>query len=150
MALRSLPLIQCLQDEKSLSLSEKFWPNYQTIKTQKERVVIQSSELSLEKKAHSNIITLLADKTGTYQEYQDFLLALRQDIEEYKTLSDYTLRRISVLKTSSKDEKNVAVVRSVLDDLIREMGRFYLDNVKQKTTPSVKEVIVAVENHEVV
>ncbi len=146
----ALPLIQCTKEEPALALSDKFWTNYQLIKEQKERVIIQSSELSLEKKAYANILTLLADRTGSYQEYQDFLLILREDIEDYKTLPDYTLRRISVLKAGLKDETNIANIKAFLDDLIREMGRFYLEAVKQKTTSTVKEVIVAVENHEVV
>jgi len=104
----TLPLIQCEKDEKPLPLSDKFWDNYSKVKELREKTSIPSSELSLEKKAHKNIKTLLADKSGNYVEFHRLLLNLIEDIEDYKTLSDYTLRRITNLDTIDVSPVNSA------------------------------------------
>jgi len=142
----ALPLIRCDKDEKPLPLSDKFWDNYSIIKELREKTSIPSSELSLEKKAYNNVKTLLADKTGSYREFERFLLNLIEDIEDYKTLSDYTLRRITSLDTVTKDEKKIAEVKEELASLRQELGEDYLDRVKQKVGRLDKEVIIAVEN----
>ena len=142
----SLPLIRCNKDEKTLPLSDKFWDNYSAIKELREKTSIPSSELSLEKKAHNNVKTLLADKSGTYREFERFLHNLSEDIVDYKTLSDYTLRRITSLETTAKDEKKIAEVKAELTSLRQELGEDYLDWVKQKIGRLDKEVIIAVEN----
>jgi len=142
----ALPLIQCNKDEKTLPLSDKFWDNYSAIKELREKTSIPSSELSLEKKAHNNVKTLLADKSGTYREFERFLLNLSEDIVDYKTLSDYTLRRITSLETTAKDEKKIAEVKAELTSLRQELGEDYLDRIKQKIGRLDKEVIIAVEN----
>jgi len=142
----ALPLIRCGKDEKPLPLSDKFWENYSIIKELREKTSIPSSELSLEKKAYNNIKTLLADKTGNYREFEHFLLNLIEDIEDYKTLSDYTLRRITSLETTAKDEKKIAEVKEELASLRQDLGEDYLDRVKQKIGRLDKEVIIAVEN----
>lgn len=142
----ALPLIRCDKDEKPLPLSDKFWDNYVKIKELKEETSIPSSELSLEKKAYNNIKTLLADKSGSYQDFQHLLLNLIEDIEDYKILSDYTLRRITNLETTSKDEKKLAKVKEELANLQQELGEDYLDKIKQKIGRLEKEVIIAIEN----
>jgi len=142
----ALPLIRCGKDEKPLPLSDKFWDNYSIIKELREKTSIPSSELSLEKKAYNNIKTLLADKTGNYREFEHFLLNLIEDIEDYKTLSDYTLRRITSLDTTAKDEKKIAETKKELASLRQDLGEDYLDRVKQKIGRLDKEVIIAVEN----
>jgi len=142
----ALPLIQCQKDEPALPLSQIFWDNYLRIRELKEKTIIPSSELSLEKKAFNNLKTLLNDQSGTYAEFNTLLLNLIEDIAEYKTLSDYTLRRITNLETTAKDEKKIAKVKGELTNLRDELGEDYLDRVKQRIGRMDKEVIIAIEN----
>ena len=142
----ALPLIRCEKTEKPLPLSNKFWDNYIKIKDLKDKAGIPSSELSLEKKAHNNIKTLLGDRSGSYKEFNHLLLNLIEDIEDYKTLSDYTLRRLANLETTAKEEKGVAKVKEELTSLRQELGENYLDKIKQKIGKLDKEVIIAIEN----
>lgn len=142
----ALPLIHCDKNEKPLALSDKFWDNYSKIKELREKTSIPSSELSLEKKAYNNVKTLLADKSGNYREFERFLFNLVEDIEDYKTLSDYTLRRITNLETTSKDEKKIAKVKAELASLRQDLGEDYLERIKQKIGRLDKEVIIAIEN----
>ena len=142
----ALPLIQCREDEPALSWSQRFWGNYLRIRELKEKTIIPSSELSLEKKALNNLKTLLGDKSGNYTEFNTLLLSLIEDIIEYKTLSDYTLRRITNLETATKDDKKIARVKEELTRLQRELGEDYLDKIKQRIGKLDKEVIIAIEN----
>ena len=70
--------------------------------------------LSVEKKALFNAKTLLADKNETYREFRQLLINLVEDIDDYKTLSDYTLRRIANLAADTKDEKKIAANKTEL------------------------------------
>jgi len=142
----ALPFIQCQKNEPALPLSQIFWDNYLTIRELREKTIIPSSELSLEKKALNNLKTLLNDKSGNYVEFSTLLLNLIEDIAEYKTLSDYTLRRITNLETTAKDAKKIARVKEELTVLGGELGEDYLDKVKQRIGRLDKEVIIAIEN----
>jgi len=142
----ALPLIQCAKDEKPLPLSGKFWEYYPAIKELREKAGVPASELSVEKKAFNMVKAILADTTDTYRPFHQLLLDLREDIEDYKTLSDYTLRRIAALDIKSADAKRIAVNKEELARLQDELGFDYLARVKQKVGQLEKEVIVAIEN----
>ena len=142
----ALPFIKCGKDEKALPLSDGFWDKYIRIKDLKEKAGIPSSELSVEKKAHLKVKTLLADKTDNYREFHQLLLNLVEDIEDYKTLSDYTLRRIANLSTDVTDEKKIAADKKELGALQNDLGFDYLAKIKQKIKQLDKEIIVAIEN----
>ena len=142
----ALPLIKCGKDEKTLPLSDGFWDKYTQIKELKEKSGVPSSELSVEKKAFNNIKSLLADTTENYREFHQLLLNLREDIEDYKTLSDYTLRSIANLDANAKNEKKIAANKAELDSLQNNLGFDYLTKIKQKIGQLGKEVIVAIEN----
>ncbi|MFC1965801.1 helicase-related protein [Chloroflexota bacterium] len=142
----ALPLIQCAKDEPALSRSDKFWEYYPAIKELKEKTGVPSSELSVEKKAFSMVKALLVDTTEIYRPFQQLLLNLREDIEDYKTLSDYTLRRIAALDIKSTDTKKIEANKEELAKLQDELGFDYLTRIKHKVGQLEKEVIVAVEN----
>ena len=76
------------------------------------------------------------------------LLNLREDIEDFKTLSDYTLRRIAALDIKSADAKKIEANKQELAMLQDELGFDYLTRIKQKVGQLEKEVIVAIENIE--
>ncbi|MBN1367035.1 MAG: DEAD/DEAH box helicase family protein [Dehalococcoidales bacterium] len=142
----ALPLIRCTKDEPALPLSDKFWSIYPQIKELKEKSGVPASELSVEKKAFNIVKTMLADKTGKYQQFQQLLNDLCEDILDYKTLSDFTLRRIANLDVKSPEENKIKAVQTELAKLQMELGLDYLSKVKDKVGRLEKEVIVAVEN----
>ena len=142
----ALPLIQCTKAEKALLLSVKFWDYYPVIKELKEKTGVPASELSVEKKAFNMVKALLADTTETYRPFHQLLLNLREDIEDYKTLSDYTLRRIAALDIKSTDAEKIEANKEELARLQNELGFDYLTRIKQKVGQLEKEVIVAIEN----
>jgi len=142
----ALPLVECGKDEKALPLSDGFWDKYTQIKDLKEKSGVPSSELSVEKKAHLKVKVLLADKTDNYREFHQLLLNLVEDIEDYKTLSDYTLRRIANLVVDATDGKKIAANKEELARLQNDLGFDYLAKIKQKIKQLDKEVIVAIEN----
>ncbi len=69
-----------------------------------------------------------------------------EDIEDYKTLSDYTLRRIANLDANAKNEHKIAANIAELASLQNDLGYDYLAKIKQKIGQLEKEVIVAIEN----
>jgi hypothetical protein len=64
-----------------------------------------------------------------------------EDITDYKTLPDFTLRRLANLKPD--DAKQVS---AELKALRKELGDNYLENIKKRAQLISREVIVAVEN----
>lgn len=141
----ALPFIRCGKDEQALPLSDGFWERYALIKELKEKSGVPASELSVEKKAYIKVKALLADKTGSYNGFRQLLLNFVEDIEDYKTLSDYTLRRIANLSADAKDVKKTV---TELTNLEKDLGLNYLDKIKTKVGQLDKEIIVAVENIE--
>jgi len=127
--------IRCEKEEKPLELSSDFWEMYEKAKEIKEEKINQS-EQSLERKAFNNIKTLL--KSKELESFKDFLRALQEDIEEYGTLPEYTLRKIA----SIKPERAVEELKKLKDDL----GEDYLQKLKEKQRALKREIIIAIEN----
>ena len=73
--------------------------------------------------------------------HKDFLDTLLEDLQYYGTLSDRTLRKIFQidLGTASGVEK----MRKLLDTLIAEMGRDYLDPHRKQSAED--EIIIGIE-----
>ncbi len=138
--------IECKSAEPRLELSDTFWGNYLAIKEYKQKTHIPASENSLEKRALNNLRTMLTNQPPELAEFMPFIRSLREDIVEYKTLSDYTLRIISGFKTDSKEKKHLDKIHVELSKLRHELGENYLDKIKQKVGNISSEVIIAVEN----
>lgn len=138
--------IQCERGEKAIPLSDGFWENYYRVKEVKESTGIPASEISIEKKALNNVNTLLQGRMPEIEKHLPFLRNLREDMLEYKTLSDYTLRRLANLDSTTRDKNRRARTRKELDGLQKEIGPDYLDKVKRKLGQMDTEVIIAVEN----
>jgi len=135
--------IRCQQTEKSIELSDNFWDKYEVVKElREERLPI--SEIGLEQKALNNIKTLINLKDERLSPLKEFLRTLREDIIDYGTLSDYTLRRIIKLKTSDDEMENTI---KELEKLKEELGgENYLLKEKEKLKEISKEIIIAIEN----
>jgi superfamily II DNA or RNA helicase/HKD family nuclease len=140
--------IECDPDQKKLPLSNNFWQSYEDVKNFKEHRLISPSELSLEQKALNNLKTFIEQiNIEELMPHKDFLRMLREDILDYGTLSDYTLRRIANLKSSDKAKQTQAA--SEISALKKELGEDYLHKEKQKYKDLSRELIIAIENQKV-
>jgi ERCC4-related helicase/HKD family nuclease len=134
--------IRCTEEEGLLELSSNFWDAYEIVKEIREEK-LPFPEQSLEKKALNNIKTLLNINNQNLIPFKDFLRTLREDIIDYGTLSDYTLRRIVNLKFSDNEiSKTLEELRKLKD----ELGEDYLLKEKEKEGQLHKEIIIAIEN----
>lgn len=137
--------IACAQDEKALPLSGSFWEAYENIRKFKEHRVIPPIEQSLEQKALNNLTAFIKDvQSEEIMPHKDFLRILREDILDYGTLSDYTLRRITNLE--SADEAKQKRAAGEITALKKELGEDYLQKEKAKQKDLSKEIIIAIEN----
>ena len=137
--------IVCSEDEKALSLSDNFWESYENVKKFKEFRAIPPSEQSLEQKALNNLTTLINQIHTEYiMPHKDFLRILREDILDYGTLSDFTLRRIANME--SADEAKLKRTVAEVIALKKELGEDYLQKEKAKQKDLSKEIIIAIEN----
>jgi superfamily II DNA or RNA helicase/HKD family nuclease len=137
--------IACAQDEKALSLSGSFWKAYEKVRKFKEYRVIPPSEQSLEQKALNNLAAFISRiQSEEIMPHKDFLRTLREDILDYGTLSDYTLRRISNME--SADEAKQKRAAAEITALKKELGEDYLQKEKARQKDLFKEIIIAIEN----
>ena len=134
--------IECTPDENAIPLSETFWKAYEAIKDFRDSIKIPSSEQSVERKA-LNVLDFLIRENHQVEllTYKPFLNTLREDILDYGTLSDYTLRRIANLKVNNLEE-----TIKELDALKRELGEDYLEKEKARLKDLKREIIIAIEN----
>ncbi|MFN7088646.1 MAG: hypothetical protein ACK4NX_02415, partial [Candidatus Paceibacteria bacterium] len=73
--------------------------------------------------------------------HKDFIRMLLEDILDYGTLSDYTLRRIANI-----DIKKMDSILNEITRLKRELGEDYLYREKERLKTVSKEIIIAIEN----
>ena len=139
--------IACTPEEKRLELSEKFWEVYEKIKTFKGVKSLPLAEQSLERKAINNLKTFIYHiNHEEVFKVKGFLKTLLEDITDYGTLSDYTLRRIANLE--SQDEQKLKKSLKEIYALREELGEDYLEKEKTRYRDLTKEIIVAIENQE--
>lgn len=137
--------ISCQPEEKKLELSERFWEIYEEIKNFKGVRSVPVSEQSLEQRAINNLKTFIYHiNSEDVFKIKGFLKTLLEDITDYGTLSDYTLRRIANLEFQN-DEKIKKSLREI-NALKEELGEDYLEREKARQRDLTKEIIVAVEN----
>lgn len=126
-------------------MSPSFWDIYEEIKNFRESRSAPVSEKSLEQQAINNLKTFINKiQDDRISEYKDFLKMLLEDILDYGTLPDYTLRRIANLE--SGDEKKIGDAIKEIKALMEELGVDYLEKEKLRQRDLYKEIIVAIEN----
>jgi ERCC4-related helicase/HKD family nuclease len=135
--------IRCPKNEKLIDLSEDFWKKYEIVKELREEK-LPLPEASLEQRALNNIKTLLNLENEKLSPLKEFLRTLREDIIDYGTLSDYTLRRIIKLKTLDDEIENAIKELEKLKDELG--GENYLLKEKERLKEISKEIIIAIEN----
>ncbi|BCB96152.1 hypothetical protein JZK55_10740 [Dissulfurispira thermophila] len=132
---------RALSDEP-LSLSNRFWDEYDKIRNFQETVRHRLTEQSLEQKAINNLKSmLLIQGMDELIPYKDFIRTLLEDIFDYGTLSDYTLRRIANLAI-----KDLSATVREIERLKRDLGDDYLYREKERIKELTKEIIIAIEN----
>ena len=136
--------IACERNEKKLPLSSLFWDSYEKVKKFKEYRLPPASDQSLEQKALINLKTFLTNPWEELLPYMDFLRTLREDILDYGTLSDYTLRRIANLENSGDNNRKTSIQE--ISSLRNELGEDYLQKEKDRQKELSKEIIIAIEN----
>lgn len=139
--------IVCDKDEAKLSLSSSFWDWYGKVKKFKEYRIGPISDQSLEQRALNNLNTFIKKPWEELLSLLDFLRVLREDILDYGTLSDYTLRRITNLEYSDEDSRKRSIKEIV--SLKQELGEDYLRKEKDRQKDLTKEIIVAIENQKI-
>ncbi len=143
-----LKKIECNIDEKRKDLSMNFWDFYEKVKKfKKSKKLSNVSELSLENRAKSFLKTLIRMDNERLIEYKNFLTKLLEDIEDYGTLPDYTLRRIVNLNNS--DDLNKLDIDKLIEDinlLKKDLGEDFLEKEIKISNKFNKELIVAIEN----
>lgn len=140
--------IICKKDEKARKLSKIFWDAYENTKNFKEYRLAPLGEQTLEQRALNNLKTFIdVVQLKELMPHKDFLRTLREDILDYGTLSDYTLRRIANLEYADKTKQKRAI--SEVISLKQELGNDYLDKEKAKQRSLSKEIIIAIENQKI-
>ena len=120
--------------------------HYQKIKEFRYQTRQVVGEVSLESRARNNLNTLLNNPQETFEKHLSFVRTLLEDIIDYKTLPDFTLRRIANLQTNNSSEKDTEKISSEFIKLKNNLGEDYLDKIKYKLGSMQSEVIVAIEN----
>ncbi|MBP8960218.1 MAG: DEAD/DEAH box helicase family protein [Bacteroidales bacterium] len=140
-----LDKITCRPETESIRIDENFWRLYEKIKQNNEKPITTAPPISIEKNALGVIDFLLRQKENPdLVMLKPFLRTLREDILDYGTLPDYTLRRIANL-SNNKSGINISEAITELGKLEKELGRNYLDQEKNMQHPD-KEIIIAIEN----
>lgn len=138
----SLERIKAEPEEKAIELSENFWQNYEEIKNYKEKETVKTTEQSLAQKASNNLKSILRiSDNEEITKLKPFVRMLLEDIIDYGTLSDHTLRRIANINVN----ESIKII-SELTNLKAELGEDYLIREKEKLKDLSKEIIIAVEN----
>jgi len=126
-------------------LSNQFWEEYETIKNYQENPKNNkpNPENSLQNKAIIVLRNLLAiNDNFQVTLLKPFVRMLLEDLLDYGTLSDYTIRRIANIDI----EKNFTKAVDELKSIEKGLGSDYLYKEKQRISDFSKEIIIAIEN----
>lgn len=133
--------IKCEPDTIGHKIDKNFWDIYEAAKIYKDVSRVASSEHSYEKKSLNNLNYIINYQSGVPINLLVFIKTLREDILDYGTLPDYTLRRIANLNTKN--------MKSTLDEIkimMEEIGEDYLEKIKASFNSIDREIIIAIMN----
>lgn len=136
--------IFCSKQESSLTLSNRFWSSYEKVCKSKGQRSGPVSEQSLEQRALNNLKSFITKPWEELLPHLDFVRTLREDIIDYGTLSDFTMRRISNLEFGNDNARGKTV--KDIETLIQELGEDYLLKEKDRQQDLSQEIIIAIEN----
>ncbi len=133
--------IKADKNDHAVPLSDRFWDEYERLKDFTDTTRTRLTEQSLQQKAINSLKSLLNSDIPELIPQKDFLRLLLEDILDYGTLSDYTLRRIVNL-----DMRNLSSALKEIERLRRTLGDDYLYREKERLKEITKEIIIAIEN----
>jgi superfamily II DNA or RNA helicase/HKD family nuclease len=129
-------------ETEALPLSNRFWDEYEAVKNFRERHTSHRVEHSIEQKAVNNLKTILKiSDMDALTPYKPFIRILLEDILDYGTLSNYTLRRLANLNIQDQDR-----LVGEINTLRRQLGEDYLERERGRMKEIAKEIIIAIEN----
>lgn len=141
-----LEKIKADESEPLLPLSNCFWEEYETIKNYNVNNKKNNKPLpenTLQNKAIIILRNLLAvNDNRRITLLKPFIRILLEDLLDYGTLSEYTIRRIANIDIKNNFEKSINELKA----LERELGTNYLYEEKQRIARLSKEIIIAIEN----
>jgi hypothetical protein len=138
--------IECKIDEPKAPLDKSFWESYEIIKKYVPKHRSGAGNIkSLEQKAITALKDLLKNHKELLNHQQiEFVNTLIYDIRKYKTLPDYTLRRLSL--SGKKDEYETLVEN--IKDINARLKNNYLDKIRERISMIKDDVIIAVRNEQ--
>ena len=140
----ALRRIECTPDTPKLPLSENFWDTYLNLKKEAEKFSFKQSQQSNAIKASNMLSYLLEQNNKLLLPWRSFMLMLRDDIDNYGTLPEYTLR--SICEWENGANPDYEKIANQLQRLSRNLGNKYLNKVKNSLKAYEQQVIVAIEN----
>ncbi len=129
------------ENQTAIPLSEKFWDAYEEIKSYQQTQKIRKPEQSIEQQAINNLRTMQSMKNEYIRDFLPFINTLLEDLLDYGTLSEQTIRQIKDIDTKGPEQAAKA-----LDKLQKFLGKDYLEIEKRKLTNLPHEIIIAIEN----
>ena len=140
----ALNMIECNPDTKQLPLSKSFWKDYLMLKEEAEKFSIKQSQQSNSVKAFNFLSSLLEQNVKELIPWRAFLIMLREDIENYGTLPEYTLK--SICDWENRGKPDYQLIAQELEKLSKTLGKNYLKKVKDNLISYEQQIIVAIEN----
>jgi hypothetical protein len=129
-------------ETEMLPLSNRFWDEYEAVKNFRERHTSHRVEHSIEQRAVNNLKSILKiSDMDALTPYKPFIRILLEDILDYGTLSNYTLRRLANLDIGDQDR-----LVGEINTLRRQLGEDYLERERGRMKEITKEIIIAIEN----
>lgn len=141
---QALPLIECAFDTPKLPLGENFWTAYEDAKQIKEVSGEHATQAALETQAKNALQSAIRSPNPEINRHQKFLETLLEDIRDYGTLADFTIRRISYFDVGSTEKMKVTLKE--IRSLEKELGKDYLHKEIMRLKKTPKEIIIAIEN----
>lgn len=142
----ALTSVRCEHEEPRLKLSRNFWRSYEAVKTHTDVFKVSKSEISLEVKAYNNLQRALRFYKIELDLYLPFIRTLIKDLRDYRTLSQYSLRRLASEDLTPNNPTALKRYIKELDLLRGRLGADYLDVLESRLGSLESEIIIAVEN----
>jgi hypothetical protein len=126
----------------SLSLSSEFWGSYLFAKEHRGTDTTGPGTQSIEAKCNNLLNSIIQNSDLSDDDLRNLAQVLLEDINEYGTLTQPTMRRISQLENVPK-----AGQLADLKNVVTELGGIdYLTRLKAKIRDTKQEIVIAVEN----
>ncbi len=145
----ALRFVRCAKHEPRLKLSNNFWPAYEAIKKHKEILRFSKSEVSLEVKAQNNLQSAIRFFKTELEEYVPFIRTLIKDLRDYRTLSQYTLRRLSQTELTPDNAASLTEFIREINLIRNNLGENYLEIIENRLGSLDNEIIISVENQRI-